>query len=122
MRDCDTVEVFPHSVSFPKLKRKDHLKQATTDIVALLTQPPSSTVPALKEGDPTRNVLLTFTQRLNRTDNMLEPTSNPENVNNTVSPPRVNKVLSKAPPPRVPSDISLQLHEEHAPVVMPCTN
>ena len=122
VHDCGTVEFFPHSIPFPKVKLKDHLKQAATGIVTLLTQPPSSTVLALKEGYPTRNDLLTLSQILNRAGNVPEPTLPPNNITNIVSPPNVNKILSKAPPPRVTPDVSLQHHEEHNPAVMSCTN
>ena len=122
VRDCDTVEFFPHSIPFPEVKLKDHLKQAATDIVTLLTHPPSSTVPSLKEGDPTRNALLTLAQILNRSDTIPEPMSTPDNTTNAVSPPRVSKILSKVPLPRVPPDTSLQHHKEHAPAVMTFTN
>ena len=122
VRDCDTVEFFPHSIPFPKVKLQDHLRQAATDIVTLLTQPPSSTVPSLQEGDPTRNALLTLAQILKRSDTTPEPTSTPDSATNTVSPPRVSKSPSKALLPRVPPDAVLQEQKEHAPAVIPFTN
>jgi len=57
-QDCNTVEFFPHAVQFPRVTVKDHLTQAADDIVTILTQPPSTTVPSLKAGDPIRNALL----------------------------------------------------------------
>jgi len=110
VRDCDTVEFFPHSIPFPEVKLKDHLKQAATDIVTLLTQPPSFTVPSLQERDPTRNALLTSAQILNTSDIIPETMSTPDNTTNAVSPPRVSRILSKVPLPRMPPDASLQQH------------
>ena len=43
--------------SFPQIKLEDFLKQAATDIITLLTNPPSTTTPSLEAGDPVRNAL-----------------------------------------------------------------
>ena len=94
VRDCDTVEVFPHSIPFPKVKLQDHLKQAAANIFTLLTQPPSSTAPSLQEGDPTRNALLTLAQTLKRSDTTPEPASTPDSATSTISPLRVSKMPS----------------------------
>ena len=52
-RNCDTVEFFPNEVSFPRILLDNFLKQAATDIITILTQPPSLVIPSLKAGDAT---------------------------------------------------------------------
>ena len=71
-RDCDIVEFFPHDIPFPSVSLKDHLHQAADDIVNILTEPPSSTVPSLKAGDPTRNAILELAQLLKRAQKIPE--------------------------------------------------
>lgn len=58
VRDCDTVEFFPHAIPFPRVTLNDHLKQAATDIISILSNPPSTTVPSLLAGDETNQALL----------------------------------------------------------------
>ena len=69
-RDCDTVTFFPTSVPFPQVKLVDFLKHAATDIITILTSPPSTTTPSLQAGDPVRNALLTLATQLNRIDKL----------------------------------------------------
>ena len=57
-RDFDTDTFFPSTVSFPQVETDDFLHQAATDIVSILQQPPSSTVPSLQAGDTVQNALL----------------------------------------------------------------
>ena len=57
-RVCDTVTFLPTNIKFPEVRLVDHLKQAATDIVTILTHPPSTTVPSLYAGHPVRNTLL----------------------------------------------------------------
>ena len=90
VRDCDTVTFFPTSALFPKIKIENFLKQAATDIITIITQPPSNTTPSLQAGDPVRNALLTLTTQLKR----VEPI-----------PPVVETVL---PPPRVSTPVIAQ--------------
>lgn len=52
------------------------MRQAATDIISILTAPPSTTVPSLQAGDPTRNALLEIATVLNRTEK-LPVTSSP---------------------------------------------
>ena len=47
--DVDTVEWFPHHVTFPQASKEDQLLQAAEDIVSILQSPPPS-IPALKFG------------------------------------------------------------------------
>ena len=59
-RVCDTVMFFPKSIIFPQVNLTDFLKQAASDIVNILSKPPSYNVPSLKAGDPVRNALFTL--------------------------------------------------------------
>ena len=90
-RDCDTVEFFPTSLPFPSVTLTDHLKQAASDIVTILTQPPSTTAPSLAAGDPVRNALLTLATQLKQVQPIPEP----------VKPPRVSSPAPVTSPPRV---------------------
>ena len=58
IRDHNIVQVFPHEIPFPKVTLKDNLKQTAIDLIRLLTSPPSTTMPNLKEGDKVHNALL----------------------------------------------------------------
>ena len=73
VRHCDTVEFFPHEISFPRVTLKDHLAQAAEDIVTILTKPPSKNVPSLQSGDPTRNAILQLAKLLKRVEIIPEP-------------------------------------------------
>ena len=86
-RICETVTFLPKKVAFPKIKLVDFLKQAATDIVTILTQPPSPTTPSLHAGDPIRNALLDIATSLNRIEQL--PTFSNPSQNHTVSSPRV---------------------------------
>ena len=66
VRDCDTVTFFLVSIPFPKITLVDFLKQAATDIITLLTSPPSTTTPSLQVGNPVCNALVTLATQLNR--------------------------------------------------------
>ena len=63
-RICKTVTFLPHEVPFPEIKLQDLLKQAAEDIIAILSQPPSTTAPSLKVGDPVFNDLLDIAMQL----------------------------------------------------------
>ena len=58
VRPVDTVQFFSTVLKVPKMVLEDYLHQAGSDIVALLTNPPSSTVLDPKEGNSTYNALL----------------------------------------------------------------
>ena len=89
MRNCDTVEFFPHDMPFPKVSFKDHLHQAAIDLVSMLTHPPSSAVTSLQDGDSTRNALLQMAQILKRVDSL------PETVDCHVPPRAQEESISK---------------------------
>ena len=58
IRDCDTVAFLSTTVPFLEIKLDDFLRQAASDIITILTQPPSTSVPSLHVGDPVRNASL----------------------------------------------------------------
>ena len=113
-RICDTVTFIPHSVPFPKVTLTDHLKQAATDIVTLLTQPPSTTVPTLQAGDPTRNALLELATQLKRVDKIPEDytaaTPRVPNAPQSFLTPRVPNAPQSLLSPRVPSAQKTKMH------------
>ena len=65
-RDCDTITFIPHVIPFPKITTSDFLRQAATDIISILTNPPSSPIPTLEAGDTTYNALLKLATILKR--------------------------------------------------------
>ena len=73
VRNCDTVEFFPHDIVFPRVTLKDHLKQAADDLITILTQPPKNNVPSMQAGDPTRNAILQIAKLLKRVEHIPEP-------------------------------------------------
>lgn len=70
IRDCDALEFFSHSMLFPKAKLIDFSKQSATDIIAILLQPLSPTIPTLQAGDLVRNAILILAMLLSRVEDM----------------------------------------------------
>ena len=101
-RNVDTVTFFSAAIPFPKVNLDDFLRQAATDIITILTAPPSTTAPSLQAGDPTRNALLEISTVLNRAEK-LHVTSPPTSY---VPPQRVKNIKKISPPPRTYSDDS----------------
>ena len=64
IKDVDTVTFFPREIPIPKGGLDDFLRQTATDIITILTAPPSTTTPSLEGGDPTHNDLQKMTERL----------------------------------------------------------
>ena len=54
-RICDTVKFLHTVIPFPNVTLTDHLRQAASDLITILTAPPLTNVPSLAAGDPTRN-------------------------------------------------------------------
>ena len=69
-RACDTVDFFPHDDLFPEIKTKDFLHQAATDLIDILTKPPSTIVPTLEAGDPVQNALQKISEQLKAIKNI----------------------------------------------------
>ena len=63
--NCDTLALFPHNIPCSKVSTEDYLKQATDDIIQLLTNPVAQ-LPFLQIGDTTKNALLQISESLNR--------------------------------------------------------
>ena len=59
------IRIFPHNIPFPKVSTDDYLKQATQDIIQLLTHPIAQ-LPYLQVRDVTKNAILQIAQMLNR--------------------------------------------------------
>ena len=77
--NSDTVTFIPAKIEFPSVSVHDFIKQAATDLITLLTNPPSNIIPTLEAGDPTRNALLRIAAQFNRTtlkDNELNVLNN----------------------------------------------
>lgn len=84
--DVDTVEWFPHHVSFPKISKEDQLLQAAEDIVSILQSPPP-VIPTLKFGNEVKNALLDIATILKRA----APTpSKPVSKPDTLQQPKPN--------------------------------
>ena len=90
-RNCDTVTFYPNVIPFPKITTDNFLRQAASDIVSILSNPPSAITPTLAAGDTMRSSLLQLAEILQRCDPVLEPVS-------VASAPRVGvnnlKILS----------------------------
>ena len=69
-RNVDTVTFFPKQISFPKIDLDAFLRQAATDIIAILSDPPSTTTLQLKAGASTQNALLEISDILQRTEKL----------------------------------------------------
>ena len=69
-RDYDTVTFFPTTIPFPEVKLQYYLRQATSDIISILTLSPSTTTPSLESGDPVWNTLVTLAIQLKRIDHI----------------------------------------------------
>ena len=126
--DCDTVSFFPKTIPFPAIKTDDFLRQAALDIISILSEPPSSTVPSLEAGDETRNALLKIATALNRIETLPEL----EIPNEPIHPPLQQKImppvtpiqtpipfLTRQPPPTVtkPSPVPTPISQHHDIVV-----
>ena len=109
-RVCDTVTFIPHTIPIPEIKLTDFLRQAASDIIKILTHPPSSTVPSLQAGDPVRNALVTLATQLQRIEDIPEPISPCKS-----SPKKITKQIPMAPPTLSPT--SSQLHKAPSPRV-----
>jgi hypothetical protein len=103
-RDVDTLQFFPKQIPFPTTSTEDYLKQAASDILAILQKPPT-TLPYLAYGDATNNAIVAIATLLGRADIPPElPRAqipvHPPRVQIPVHPPRVQIPILH--PPRVP--------------------
>ena len=110
-RDVDSLQFFPTSIPFPNISTEEYLKQAASDIVAILQKPPSS-IPYLAYGDTTQNALVQIATFLGRATTPPTapqvpisdpgPVQDPPRAPLPVHPPRVPTLLP-VHPPRVPT-------------------
>jgi hypothetical protein len=106
-RNVDTLQFFPKKIPFPRISTEDYLKQAASDIVAILKNPPSS-IPYLAYGDTTNNAIVQIATLLGRAETpppvlpihppRMQIQSHPPRVPQQTHPPRVQ---IPAHPPRV---------------------
>ena len=66
--NADTITFFPKTIKFPKVDINDFLRQAATDIITLLTNPPPPLIPSLSAGDDSYNAILQLATILNRNE------------------------------------------------------
>ena len=86
-RTVDTVTFIPHSIPFPKMDIDTFLRQAATDIVDILKNPPNMSILTLQAGNPTFNAIEQLAELLQRSDLPLkEITNGPSPTNQTSSP------------------------------------
>ena len=64
-RAVDTLQFFPKTIPFPEVSSEDYLKQAASDILAILRNPPTS-LPYLAYGDATNNAIVQIATLLGR--------------------------------------------------------
>jgi hypothetical protein len=64
-RDVYTLQFFQKKIPFPSISIEDYLKQAASNILAILQKPPSS-LPYLAYGDPTKNAIVQIATLLGR--------------------------------------------------------
>ena len=55
-------------ILFLRVTLNDHLKQAATDIISILSNPPKSTVPSLLAGEDTATAIYEIAKLLKRVD------------------------------------------------------
>ena len=106
--NADTVEFFPQAVPFPNVTADQYLRQAATDILAIL-QSPEQNIPSLSYGSALTNAYIQVAQILKRATLQPEPknspaTTLPTQITPTAAPPRVPKNLHPTPPRVQPKD------------------
>ena len=58
IRTVGTVHYFTHTIPFPKIILEDHLMQVSSDIVALIANPPSTVTQELQSGNEIKIAIL----------------------------------------------------------------
>ena len=110
VRHADTVKFFPKVVPFPAVTLDDFLRQATSDILAILQNP--TTIPTLQCGDDTQEAVHKIAKLLNR--------SVPRPILNLPAPLTNTPIL----PPSLPDDVTLPrvLTPTNTPTAIPTTS
>ena len=93
-RIVDTLRYFPKVINFPKTTLEDHLRQASSDIIAILTNPPSKVTPDLESGNEINNALLKLASIFKTADKI-------------PALPQIQKQSNYSPLPRVTKDAPL---------------
>jgi len=68
VRHVDTARYLPDVVPVTLATLEDHLRQASINIIAILTNPPSKVAPELESGDKVQNKILKLATILNNAD------------------------------------------------------
>ena len=87
-RVCDTVFFLSKTIPIPKTNTTEYLHQAASDIIHILSQPPSPTIPSLRAGDPIRGALYELATLLQQSG-PIEPQPNTKSTDTNDSLPRV---------------------------------
>jgi hypothetical protein len=120
VRDVDTLQFFPKKIPFPNIFTEDYLKQAASDILAILQHPPSN-FPYLEYGNSSNNALVQIATLLGRAaaPPALLPTVSvhPPRVPISIHPPRVQIPLH-SPRVQVPT-IQSPESPEFMPIILP---
>ena len=102
VRHADTVQFFPKVIPFPSVTLEDFLRQATSDIISILQNPP--TIPTLKCGADTQNAVLELAKILNRA---------------VPDPAPIQPITPSLPPPITPEPSPVQPNVTQHPVSPP---
>ena len=112
----NTVTFFPRDIPIPKVGLDNFLRQAATDIITILTSPPSTTTPSLEVGDPTRNALQKIAEILNRAETL----PNPPTPSPRVKAP--SKVTRTTPIPTIIDNATLPRVQAYSTLDKPTTS
>ena len=88
------VEFFSHSIPFLRVTLNDHLKQVVTDIISILSNPPSTNVPSLLAGEDTNQALYEIAKLLKRVETI--PDIVEEQRIDTIAPRVVKQPVNKS--------------------------
>ena len=86
----DTIKYIPHVINFPQATLEDHLRQASSDIVAILQNPPSQITTDLQSGNEITNALSILAEILQRSEKIPTLQKIKEAHNKTYPLPRVS--------------------------------
>ena len=68
VRNVDTVKFISSTITLPIITIDEYLKQAASDIIDILKNPPSTMIPTLQAGDTTNNALTNLADLLQRVE------------------------------------------------------
>ena len=75
-RPTNTVTFFPDTIPIPKLGLENFLRQSVSNAVTLLSDPPSTKILELQEGDETQNMVQQLAENLKQTTTLLKMKDN----------------------------------------------